>query len=501
MSEAGEAVPAGASHSHDTHLAVRNAFILGSSLLATWSVALVVRLFLPRSLGPERFGAFNFADTLAASCAVALTLGIDTYIQKETPARPEHASDFTGGVVSARVILDVLLLAGMQGFVMLGHKTPEVQRTVLIFGVAQLASTNANSFAALLHASRRVGRLAVLNVATKVIWAGGVGAALLLHTGLEAFACAFLVSEVVRAVALWRHVRRNLGVRLRVDWSATKKAIRSSLPFYVNAAAIALYAKIDITIMSMLSSDVEVGWYGSAGNIAGIAMLLAPLMGWVLMPQLSRAAARADEELLAMFRRALELLLALAIPVSMVMGLSADVVIRVVFGAAFAPAIPSLEILSPMFVLTYLAMLTATTLILLGRGWSVTLISIGSLLLNALLNLLLLRPALRWLGPGGAGIAASWISVATEVAVALAMIVAIGGRSLDKKNMTVFAKSVGACTVVVAMHVALARIGPLRLLLDMVVYAAIVISTGAVRVGELYAVAKGALSRRKNARA
>ena len=75
---------------HDAVRAVRNAFMLGASLVATWSVALVVRLLLPRSLGPSLFGEFNFADALAANAFALIGYGLDTYIQKEIPARPDH---------------------------------------------------------------------------------------------------------------------------------------------------------------------------------------------------------------------------------------------------------------------------------------------------------------------------------------------------------------------------------------------------------------------------
>jgi len=95
--------------------AVRGAFVLGASLVATWTVALVVRLLLPRSLGPALFGEFNFADALAANAFVFITFGLDTYIQKELPARPSHQSEFIGGVFVVRLVASALLF-GARGF-------------------------------------------------------------------------------------------------------------------------------------------------------------------------------------------------------------------------------------------------------------------------------------------------------------------------------------------------------------------------------------------------
>ena len=93
--------------------AVRNAAMLGASLAATWSVALVVRLFLPRSLGPTVFGEFNFADVLAANAFGFIGLGLDTYIQKETPARPTHTSEFLGGALLVRLVMSMIIFGAL----------------------------------------------------------------------------------------------------------------------------------------------------------------------------------------------------------------------------------------------------------------------------------------------------------------------------------------------------------------------------------------------------
>jgi O-antigen/teichoic acid export membrane protein len=198
-----------------------------------------------------------------------------------------------------------------------------------------------------------------------------------------------------------------------------------------------------------------------------------------------------------MYRRSLELLLVIAIPVSLMMGLAADFVIGTIFGRAFLPSIPALQVLAPMFVLTYVAMLSAMTLVLTGRGWTTTIISLSSIAANALLNVALLRPGHRWLGAGGGGTTAAAISVATELLVVVAMLGAIGGKVFDKRNVATIAKCLVGCAVAIAAHAMLARLGPLRLVVDAGAYAAIVIASGAVRPGELLHTLKDAWATRR----
>src|SRR6478736_5439756 len=131
-----EAVPREPAPRRDVAVALLNALRLGASLIATWAVALVVRFQLPRHLGPEAFGRINFAEGFAGAFFVAAGLGLDTYIQKEVSARPEHAKDFVGGAFVLRAVTSVLLL-GLASAVLAATERASLIGVVLVFGVAQ----------------------------------------------------------------------------------------------------------------------------------------------------------------------------------------------------------------------------------------------------------------------------------------------------------------------------------------------------------------------------
>ena len=471
--------------SRDVLVAIRNALILGASLLATWSVGLLVRFFLPRILGPERFGIFTFADSFAAISFVALGLGVETYIQKEIPVRPGHASDFFGGIVAVRVAMSALIFAAMIAVLALAHRPPAVQRMVLVFGAAQFLVVLNGNLAALLHAKRTVGKLAVINVAAKILWGLGVGAALLAHVDLVGLAVAFLAAESARTLALLPLVRRHLGIRMIWDTRAVKAIVVASLPFYLNQMAITVYSKIDIGLVALLSNDVEIGWYGSAANLAGLSFLISPLIGWVLLPLLSRAAARSEAEMFAIFRWTVRVLVLLTLPLALCICIGADVWVRTLFGATFLPATLSLRILAPVLVLTYLAMIASTCLVLLGRAWTVVGISFAGLLVDPILNLLLVPPAMRWLGPGGAGAGAATSCVLAETATTAALFVALGARAVDRANAVAIGKAISCCLLVAGADVLLWPLGPARLVVDAAAYPALLFAAGVVTAADM----------------
>lgn len=483
----------------DAHLAVRNAFILGGSLIATWSVALVVRLVLPRTMGPEVFGRFNWTDAASSLGFVFVSFGVDTYIMKELPVRPKHGSDFFGGTFVVRLLASLVVFAVIAGVVATRHQGAELQRTAAFFGLGQLALLNSNMLASMLQASRTVGRLAVYNIVSKVFWGAGVVVALMLNAPIEVFAASTIAGEGARGLLLYGVARRNLHLSFRVDWKETLAVLRRSAPYYVNIVAVTIYARVDVFIMELVIADKEVGWYGAAANFSSMAMLLAPLMVQVLMPQLSRAAAQSHDELMAMLRRTLELLITLAVPISLTLLVSADVCVPLVFGPKYHPSILALQILAPMFTLTYLAMMSAMCLTLMGRGWTVTVISISSVVLNALLNVLLLRPAVAQFGEGAGGAMAAAISVSTEVLVTAVMLHQIGRRAFDRANVSAGIKSLVAAAVVITADYAMHALGPIRIALDMLIYAVLIVATGAMRPKEILSTIRAAIAARRGA--
>jgi O-antigen/teichoic acid export membrane protein len=485
----GTGVP-GVEH-RDTLLALKNAAKLGGSLAMTWGIAIVVRLLMPRYLGPDAWGPLSFSDAFTATFFVALSLGVDTYIRREVSVRPAHASDFLAGITLIRVIATVVLLGVMQVVMLVTHRPPEVQWLVYVFGLACFASAMNLTFAALLHARGTVDELSFLNIASKVVWAGGTLAALLLHWPLVAIPAALLASETLKLVVSVRLVHVHLNVRWRLNGAALKLALVASLPMFLNTAAHTIYNKIDVSILAVVAGDREVAWYGASSLLAGMTLMIAPMIGWVLMPLFARARARSELEYTRILRRSLELVLIVAIPCALFMALGASLWVKLLYGPEYAPAAASLRLLSPLFVLTYVAMLNAHSLILTGRAWTQAFVSVGGVLVNPLLNWLFIPLAVSWYSDGGAGRGAASAQLVTELVVTAAMMVLVGARAFDRRTLIMLLKTSAVCLLVWVLDAWLVERAPamLRLAADGVAYVALLLFSGAVQVRETLAFA------------
>jgi O-antigen/teichoic acid export membrane protein len=484
----------------DAQLAFWNALKIGGSLLVTWTVALAVRFALPRQLGPELYGVYNFAEAFAASFFVLTTLGIETYVQKEIPVRGDHASDFFGGILAVRVALAFALVLVIALILHLDGRSSEVRHIVYLFAAGQVFFVANATLSALLHARGTVDGLSIVNVLAKLLWGAGMVAAIAMRAELVALAASFAVAEGLKTAFLAWLCRKHVSLRLRIDVKATKAVVAASVPFFVTTLATTLFSKIDDTLIGFLANDREVGWFGLASNLAQLALLLAPLMGSVLLPLFSRVAARSGEELSRVMRRALEVILMIAVPASLALGLGADVWIGIVGGRDYAPAVIALRILSPVFIVTYVGMVCADYLYLSGRSWTVTWVCIGGLAVNAGLNATLIRPLLEAWGPGGAGVGGALATIGTELFTCGMFVWIIGRNVVDRRLLVTGTKLVASCAAAIAVDRACASLGPSRLVLDAGAYLVLAVGTGAVRVREvLEFVAAARRSRRAGA--
>lgn len=476
----------GETRGHEVALAVRNGLTLGASLLVTWSVAVIIRLQVPAHLGPVRQGQFAFAESFAGMCFALIGLGIDTHLMREVSVRPKHASEIVGGIFLLRALMGAALLAAMTTVLWMTGRPPETVLTAVVFGVANLVLANNATLATVLQANAFARPVAVANVAAKIAWGAGLLIALRYEAPLPLLALALPAADLLKTAMFVPAARRRLALQYRIDVAAVRRALRASTPFFVNALALGVLINLGMTILGFIQHDErEVGWFAAVQNLGALCSLLIPVIGWVIMPLLARAYARSEAEGFGMLRRALEGLVIAIAPITVLVSAGAETLVHAAFGVAFAPAATGLSILSLVFVMTYLDTMLATALVVVGKGWSVTLISVGSVFVNAALMLVFVPLGRHLVGTGGecAGAAASIL--ATEVFVLIAMVSRFNESPLDARTIRVIIKSVVIGAVVLLFDRALRPIGPARLVVDGLLYCLMALALRTVRVAEL----------------
>ncbi|MDB5220823.1 MAG: Membrane protein involved in the export of O-antigen, teichoic acid lipoteichoic acid [Myxococcaceae bacterium] len=493
----------GDAHDHTRHeglLALRNAAKLAASMILTWGVALIVTFKLPKYLGPERFGHYRFGDQFAMSLAVFLSLGVDTYISREIAVRPKHLSEFFGGVLVTRalVILPLIVVA----FFFLDGEVHERRLAAGLFALAYLFTALNQTFQQTLQAASKVDGLAVANVVAKVLWGGGTFAAVTMQAPFWVLPLPMVVGEGLKCAFLYVATRDAVDLKLRIDLEETKKVLKISFPFYIANVAVSLGSSIDIVVLGKIVSKTseEVGWYGSARQIAALSALLSPIMSGVLIPMMSRAKARNVDDFYRILRRGFEAVLVVSLPLTLILALGAEYWIHITIKDRFLPAADSLRWLAPTFVFAYANVLLWLALMILDRSWTITIVSIAGLLLLPVL-IIIAVPLFAPMGPGGAGMGVAIALSTRELIIVLVFLAFLREKAMDRRAVASVVKSLLICVaVVVADHFMKPHlIPPLRLALDAALYGLLAVAVGVIAPKDLKAVLKMVKDRKKNA--
>jgi O-antigen/teichoic acid export membrane protein len=495
-------------HGVEAYSAVANAMKLASSLMVSFGITIAVRQFLiPRMLGAARYGELNFADGFAGLFLVVVWLGVDTWLRKELGVTLKSANGLYGGVAVVRAVLTVVLTAAMALTLKLLGRSNEIIMMGCIFGLAQLMVIMQNTSSALLHAAGRVNGLSVVNILGKVMWAAIVLPVLIFNLSIVWLAAAFAFSETFKSASSMWLARRHTGLKLDVDLKSAFKAMKSSMPFWVNNVALAGTGRADVAILGTLTAallgaagaaDKEVGWYTVVLGIGSMLMVITPVLGWVLVPLLSRALVRGEQEAASIIRRAVEVCVVVSAPLSVGAFVAADQLIAV-YKPEYAPSGMVLKIMSATFALTYLNVVAANCLAALGRAWTVTLTSIATLILTPLIDLALVPLALKTFGPGAGAAACAAAIVVAEALTTGIMLRKLGWMAVDRRLASVVARTLATGAGVIALDFALKHTGLhpwLRIGVDAAAYVALALLTRSVALGDALAFVRLARAQR-----
>jgi O-antigen/teichoic acid export membrane protein len=499
-----------AKHRVETYSALANAAKLASSLVVSFGITLAVRqLFIPQTLGTARFGELNLADGWAGLFLISAWLGVDTWLRKELGVTLKSANGLFAGVFLVRAALATVFTGALAVTLHLRGRNDETVITAVIFGGAQLMMMTQNTASALLHAAGKVGGLSVTNIIGKLIWAVLVVAALWLKLSIIWLAAAFAISEGFKACASTILARVHTGLRFNLDVGVTVLAIRSSVPWWINNLAISGTGRADVAVLDVFAvkmlgdaaaADREIGWYTLIIGLGGMVLVATPVISWVLVPLMSRAVQHSEAEAQNIVRRAIEVCVVAATPISVGAFVAADELIGI-YKPEYAPAARVLKIMSWTYVLTYLNVVAANCLSGQGRGWTVTLTSLTTLFLTPLLDMVLVPIGLERLGPSGGATACAISIVFAETLTTAIMLRRLGRMAVDARLVSVALRTLATAGITVGADLALQRLAIhawARVGLDAVIYLAAALLTRSVRIHEAIAFIKLARSARQS---
>jgi O-antigen/teichoic acid export membrane protein len=396
--------------------ALRNSgWLLGANGI-TGVLALAQGALLTRALGVGQFGAYAVVTTFVTVVNRVTSFRMNEFVVKyvsdglgsgdrdRVAAAVKYAMIIEAGAsVLAFLVLAALAPLGAEWFV----HDPAAAGPIRLYSLMVLAMLVAESSVGILQVFGRFRLQALLSA---------LGSAALLVATLLAFVLggrleAMLGAAVAAGCISWasmtwaalRAVRAACGPGWwRVPLQRLGASRRSALGFALSTNASATLSLVtrdaDVLWLSFFRGAAEAGLYRLAFTIASYVVLPVGQLGQAFYPEIAREAARgAWGQFRRLLRRGTAIAAAYVVPVAVVVGLLGAPIIRIVYGAAFAPAAPALAFLLAGMGFANVLFWNRPALLSLGRADYPFKVNLGIAALK-IIGVLIVVPAYGYIG-------------------------------------------------------------------------------------------------------
>ena len=267
----------------------RNTFARASGEAVAKAASLVLYVTMARELGSEGFGTFMFALALTGALIIGAGFGTDELTAREVARDRSRASRYLSNVTAIKVLTSVVLLGVAVALVLLGDYSTESRLAVCIVGVGVALEVMSRTSYALFEAHERLGLVSRSVIIQRVLTAIVGIAVLRSGGGVVAVSFVFAAGALAGLVTAEVSVRR-LGVRRTTpEPSSWPALVRAGLPIGLAGLLFVLLLRLDVTLLSFLAGEAEVGLYAAAYRLVEGTQFIAWAASAAMLPWLARA--------------------------------------------------------------------------------------------------------------------------------------------------------------------------------------------------------------------
>jgi PST family polysaccharide transporter len=331
---------------------IKNIFSVSGVQLANYILPLITIPYVVRVIGPANYGLINFAQAFVGYFALLINYGFELTATREIARNKEDRgvlSDIFWMILSAKVILFIFSTIIFAGSLLYFQK---LQIDPRLYVLSYLCNIGLVFFPTwFFQGIEELSKMAIFNLIIKLIFT--VLIFMLIHQSSDYYfypVCLFIGQIAVGFFALWYAVKLKHLSLPNFKMAGIIKVLREGAVVFITTVVINIYTLSNIVLLGFIASDMEVCYFSSAYKLISIimAITITPITQ-TLYPHLgglfSNSSMSKSEKSYILLRVSL-VMGVLMLLVSMAIYIVAPLVVTLLFGKNYSPAISSLRIMS-----------------------------------------------------------------------------------------------------------------------------------------------------------
>jgi len=378
----------------------KNTLFLYTAEIIYIAFGFIQTIVIARKLGSFTFGQYSFATSILAIFMVFADLGIITYFIKEGSRKQKNISKLLGLTFFTKFILSLLTVCAIILYSFKAIPDFETQRITLILSLSILIGVIPAVIAALFRTMEKMKYEAIIKIITSVISSSTIIIAIYSGFKLQAIAIILLAMALIPAVLftfIWRKKYRIMP-SFHFTFITVWKFLKAEFPFFVLVVMNTICFRINIVMIAYIKDTTSVGMYNAAFKLMEGLLFVPWIFSGVILPVISKKLATESQQIKQSMLLTFKFLIIIALPIAVGITLFSGTIISIVYGEAYAAAIPVLRILGPLFFVLSLTSVTSTLINASPKPQINTYIGIMMLTVNVCLAYTLLKSFNIWVG-------------------------------------------------------------------------------------------------------
>lgn len=392
---------------------VSNATWIISCKIVQAIVGLIVSMLTARYLGPSRFGIISYAASITAFFTPIMQIGLTNILVQEIIDYPEEEGAIVGTATLMSFLSAIVCVIGVFSFLCIANRGERVTIIVCVLYSISLIAQSVELIQYWFQAKYLSKFTAVCSLVAYIIV--GIYQAILLvkSQSIYFFSVTYTIQYTIIAIALLALYKHLDGPSLKVSRYTAKRMFNSGKHYIVSSLMVTIFAQTDRVMINMMLGNEATGYYSAAVTCAGLSSFVFQAIADSARPAIfeSRKTSKKDFEL--NMSRLYAVVIYLSICQCLVMTILSKVIIFILYGSHYYPAVSALRIVVWYTTFSYLGIVRNIWILAEKKQKYLWVINLSGACANVGLNSFLIPLC----GINGAAIASLLTQIFTNVVI------------------------------------------------------------------------------------
>lgn len=365
---------------------IKNAGWLIGGRIAQMLLSFVVGIITARYLGPANYGLINYGTAFLSFFTALCTLGINSVIIKDFVDHPDEQGLAIGSALMLRLISSIFSALMIFGIVsVIDRNEPFTVAVVVLCSFGGIF----NVFETFNYWFQKNYNSKVTSVASLIAYlVMSVYKIILLASGKDVrwFAFATSVDYIVVAIFLYAAYVKCKGPKLHFSISKSKNLLKISYHYILSSMMVAIYNQTDKLMLKHMVGEIEVGYYSTAVAICTMWTFVLQAIIDSFYPTILTLKSKNTEAYEKKNRQLYFTVFYISAFVSVFFMLFGNIVVKILYGDEFLPAVNILSVVTWYTAFSYLGVARNAWIVSEGCQKYLKYMYCGAALLNIALN-------------------------------------------------------------------------------------------------------------------